>query len=70
MKKSVCQFFFIFFFQRTKFSFSSVCSALCKKKRREKQHTFILQTHTKTHTHTKRFYYTRFLWDDDDEFDH
>ena len=53
----MCQFFFIFFSpRRTKFSFSSVCSALCK--RREKQHTFILQTHTHTHTHTQNVFIT------------
>ena len=59
MKKSVCQFFFIFFFQRgTKFSFSSVCSALCK--RREKQHTLLS---SKTHTHTRNVFITHaFCW--------
>ena len=60
MKKSVCQFFFIFFFQRgTKFSFSSVCSALCK--RREKQRTLLS---SKTHTHTQRnvFITHAFCW--------
>ena len=32
--------------------------------------TLLSSKHTQKHTHTKRFYYTRFLWDDDDEFDH
>ena len=33
-------------------------------------HFYPPNTQTQKDTHTKRFYYTRFLWDDDDEFDH
>ncbi len=68
MKKSVCQFFFIFFSNERKFSFSSVCSALSSLQKEGKTTTTLLSS-KHTHTHTKRFY-TRFLWDDDDEFDH
>jgi Zn-dependent M28 family amino/carboxypeptidase len=59
------------FFQRTKiFFFFRGCPSVLLFAKGGKNNTLLSSKHTQKHTHTKRFYYTRFLWDDDDEFDH
>ena len=64
MKKSVCQFFFIFF-SPTNENFLFLLFVLLFAKG-GKNNTLL----SSKHTHTRNVFITRFLWDDDDEFDH